>query len=79
MNNSSATVVFVAVTGLVLASLIGGMTYYEVVDSNNNKEMVVRAIERGVDPVTAACAANLNSRSPNIRSTCEKIAIIKGK
>jgi len=75
----SETNVFVSVAGIVLAFLIGGMTYYHVVDSNNAKDIVTRAIERGMDPVMAACAANINAQSDKIRSTCEKIAIVKGK
>jgi hypothetical protein len=71
--------VLVSVGGIVLSILISGMTYYNVVDSNNNKEIVTRAIERGNDPVAAACAANINSRDGAVRATCEKMAIIKGK
>jgi hypothetical protein len=71
--------VVVSVGGIVLSILISGMTYYNVVDSNNNKEIVTRAIERGNDPVSAACAANINTGNGQVRSTCEKLAIIKGK
>jgi tryptophan synthase alpha subunit len=71
--------VFVTIAGIVLVTLIGCMTYFNVIESNNNKEIVTRAIERGIDPVVASCAANINTSSRDIRSTCEKVSIIKGK
>lgn len=73
------TNVFIGVMGIVFTTLIGCLTYYNVVESNNAKEIVSRAIERGVDATTAACAAQLTTNSKDVRSTCEKIAIIKGK
>ena len=70
---------FIAVTGVVLTVLIGSITYYSVVDSNNSKEIVTRAIERGLDPTTAACASKLSTNNRDVRNTCEKMAIVKGK
>lgn len=67
------------ICGIVLLMLIGSVTYESIVESNNNKEIVTRAIERGLDPVTAACAGQISTKNKDLRSTCEKIAIIKGK
>jgi hypothetical protein len=76
MENSN---IFVTIAGIVAVTAIGCFTYSHVVDSNNNKEIVSRAIERGLDPMTASCAANIATNNKEIRSTCEKISIIKGK
>lgn len=67
------------ICGIVALMAIGCVTYESVVNSNNNKEIVTRAIERGLDPVTAACASQISTGNKDIRSTCEKLAIIKGK
>lgn len=67
------------ICGIGFMTFIGCLTYLEVVESNNNKEIVTRAIERGLDPVTAACAGQISTKSKDLRSTCEKLAIIKGK
>ena len=67
------------ICGIVFMTVIGCLTYQEIVESNNNKEIVTRAIERGLDPVTAACAGQISSKNKDLRSTCEKLAIIKGK
>lgn len=71
--------VFYTILGIVCVTAIGCVTYFAVVDSNNSKEIVTRAIERGVDPLVAACSANVTTGSKDVRSTCEKINIIKGK
>jgi hypothetical protein len=76
MDNSN---VFVSAAAIVIIAVSGCITYSNIVDSNNNKEIVSRAIERGMDPVQASCAANISTNSRDIRSTCEKMAIIKGK
>jgi hypothetical protein len=73
------TNMFIGVMGIVFTTLIGCLTYYSVVESNNAKEIVSRAIERGVDTTAAACAAQLTTNSREVRSTCEKAALIKGK
>ena len=70
---------FVTIAGIVAVTAIGCITYFHVVDSNNSKEIVSRAIERGLDPMTASCAANIATNNRDIRSTCEKMSIIKGK
>lgn len=70
---------FISVTGIVLTTLIGCMTYFNVVESNNSKEIVNAAIARGVDPVVAACASQLSTNNRDVRATCEKMSIIKGK
>jgi hypothetical protein len=68
------------VIGAVIIAIGGCITYYNVIDSNNTKEIVTKAIERGVDPLTAACATQIaGQNNGQARSTCEKIAIIKGK
>ena len=67
------------ICGIVFVMLIGSLTYEGVVQSNNNKEIVTRAIERGLDPVTAACAGQISTSNKDVRSTCEKVSIIKGK
>lgn len=69
----------VAVAGIVVTVLIGCVTYFNVIDSNNSKDIVTRAIERGIDPTAAACAAQVSTTSKDVRSTCEKYAITKGK
>jgi hypothetical protein len=71
--------VLVTAAAIVIISVAGCLTYLNVVDSNNNKEIVSRAIERGMDPLQASCAANISTNSKDIRTTCEKLAIIKGK
>jgi hypothetical protein len=71
--------VLVTAAAIVIISVAGCVTYLNVVDSNNNKEIVSRAIERGMDPLQASCAANISTNSKDIRTTCEKLAIIKGK
>ena len=71
--------VFVTIACIVLVTLFGCITYFNVIESNNSKEIVTRAIERGIDPVIASCAANINTGNKDIRSTCEKVNIIKGK
>ena len=74
-NNTISTI-----AGIVAVALIGSLTYFHVVDSNNNKEIITRAIERGLDPISAACASKIGTHSSaDIRATCEKMAIIKGK
>ena len=70
--------VLITALAIVFMTVAGCATYFHVVDSNNNKEIVVRAIERGLDPVQASCAANIATSSRDVRSTCEKMAIIKG-
>jgi hypothetical protein len=70
---------FVTIAGIVAVTAIGCVTYFHVIDSNNSKEIVSRAIERGLDPMTASCAANIATNNRDIRSTCEKMSIIKGK
>lgn len=70
---------FISVLGIILTTLIGCVTYFNVVDSNNSKEIVNAAIARGIDPSVAACAAQLSTQNRDVRSTCEKMAIIKGK
>jgi hypothetical protein len=67
------------ICGIGFMTLIGCLTYEGVVQSNNNKEIVTRAIERGLDPVTAACAGQISTGNKDLRATCEKLAIIKGK
>lgn len=76
MNESN---MFIAVLGIVATTFIGCVTYFYVVDSNNSKDIVNAAIARGVDPVTAACASQLTTNSRDVRSTCEKASLIKGK
>lgn len=71
--------VFVTSAAIVIIVIAGCMTYSSVIDSNNSKEIVSRAIERGMDPVQASCAAAINSSQRDVRATCEKFAIIKGK
>lgn len=67
------------ICGIAFVALIGCLTYENIVESNNNKEIVTRAIERGLDPVTAACAGKISTSNRDLRATCEKLAIIKGK
>lgn len=69
----------VSVAGIVVTVLIGCVTYENVVASNNAKEIVTRAIERGIDPTAAACASQLSTSNKDVRNTCEKLAIVKGK
>ena len=69
----------ITIAGIVAVTAIGCVTYSHVVDSNNSKEIVSRAIERGLDPMTASCDANIATNKRDIRSTCEKMSIIKGK
>lgn len=77
MNNTN---IIATISGIVAVTLVGSITYFQVVSNNNNKEIVTRAIERGLDPTTAACASRIGSNSTaDIRATCEKLAIIKGK
>ena len=64
--------------GICIIVLIGCYAYFGVVESNNSKEIVVKAIERGLDPITAACAGQISTSSKDVRNTCEKMAIIKG-
>ncbi len=71
--------VFVTALAIVIMTVTGCLTYFNVVDSNNNKEIVSRAIERGGDPIQAACAASISTSQRDVRATCEKMAIIKGK
>lgn len=71
--------VFVTAAAIVVIAVSGCITYFNVVDSNNSKEIVSRAIERGMDPMQASCAANISTNSRDVRATCEKMAIIKGK
>lgn len=71
--------IFITIAGIVAITGIGCLSYTHVTDSNNNKEIVSRAIERGIDPITAACAANLATGNKDIRNSCEKAQIIKGK
>lgn len=71
--------IFTTIAGICIITGISCVTYTHVVDSNNNKEIVSRAIERGIDPITAACAANLATGNKDIRNSCEKAQIIKGK
>lgn len=71
--------VFWTIAGIVVITVSCCITYFNVTDSNNSKEIVSRAIERGVDPVVAACAAQVTTGNHNVRSTCEKVQIIKGK
>jgi hypothetical protein len=67
------------IIGIVAVAAIGCFTYAHVIDSNNSKEIVSRAIERGLDPMVASCAAQVATNSRDVRSTCEKVNIIKGK
>lgn len=67
------------IIGIVAVTAIGCVTYSHVTDSNNSKEIVSRAIERGLDPMVASCAANVATNNRDVRSTCEKVNIIKGK
>ena len=71
--------VFWTILGIVTITVSCCITYFAVVDSNNSKEIVSRAIERGIDPVVAACAAQVTTGNQSVRSTCEKVQIIKGK
>jgi hypothetical protein len=71
--------IFITAISAVVITVSGCMTYYNVIDSNNTKEIVTKAIERGIDPVAAACATQITSNNDKSRSTCEKLAIIKGK
>lgn len=73
------TNVFITAFAIVIIAVSGCITYYNVVESNNSKEIVSRAIERGIDPVQASCASKLSTNSKDVRNTCEKMAIIKGK
>lgn len=68
----------ITIGGICIIALIGCLSYQSVVESNNSKEIVVKAIERGIDPITAACAGQVSTGSKEIRNTCEKLAIIKG-
>lgn len=76
MNDSN---ILTTVTGIVAITLIGSISYVSVVDSSNSKEIVTAAIARGLDPTAAACAGQIATTSRDVRSTCEKLAIIKGK
>ena len=76
MNESN---MFISVLGIIATTLIGCVTYYNVIESNNSKEIVNAAIARGIDPTVAACASQLSTGNKDVRSTCEKMAIIKGK
>lgn len=69
----------ISIFGIVLTVLISCITYYNVIDSNNSKEIVNAAIARGIDPVVAACASHLSTNNRDVRATCEKMSIIKGK
>lgn len=71
--------VLISAAAMVLMTLAGCLTYFHVVDSNNNKEVVTRAIERGNDPISAACAASLSNSSKDMKTTCEKLALIRDK
>jgi glutamine amidotransferase PdxT len=72
--------IFVTAISAVIITVAGCMTYYNVIESNNTKDIVTKAIERGIDPVAAACASQItSSNNDKARSTCEKLAIIKGK
>jgi hypothetical protein len=73
------TNILATVAGIVAITLIGSFAYVNIVDSNNSKEIVTAAIARGLDPVAAACAGQISTASKDVRSTCEKLAIIKGK
>ena len=71
--------VFVTAAAIVAMTVAGCLTYFNVVDSNNNKEIVTRAIERGNDPIAAACAANLGNQSKDVKNTCEKLTLMRNK
>lgn len=68
---------FISALAIVIIVIAGSVTYYNVVENNNAKEIVTRAIERGLDPVVANCATKVDSDTFT-RSTCEKYFIIKG-
>lgn len=69
----------VTVAGIVAIALIGSISYVMITESNNSKEIVTAAIARGIDPLAAACAGKIATGNHDIRGTCEKLAIIKGK
>lgn len=68
---------FITALAVVIITISGCFTYVNITNSNNSKEIVTRAIERGLDPVLASCATKIDSDSFT-RGTCEKYFISKG-
>lgn len=76
MSENNFWAFFWSAVSIVIITITGSVTYFNVTEVNNQASVVTKAIERGLDPVSAACAANI--LTPSTRNTCEKYFLIRG-